>query len=85
MAQIDAAIAYLKAQKKTNYADAARRFEIDPMTLRRRFLGLSGSRALANAEHRQLLNAVQEDTLLGYIDRLTENSYPRPRKLSRIL
>ena len=71
MAQIDAAIAYLKAQKKTNIAEAARCFEIDPMTLRRRFLSLCGSREQTNSEYCQLLNNVQEDVLLGYIDKLT--------------
>ena len=71
MAQIDVAMAYLKAQKKTNLTEAARRFEIDPMTFRRQFLGLCGSREQTNSEHRQLLNNVQEDVLLGYIDKLT--------------
>jgi Tc5 transposase DNA-binding domain len=76
MDQIDAAMAYLRAQKKPNYAAAARTYGVEPTTLRRRFLGLTRSRALANSEDRQLLNNVQEDTLLGYIDRLTDKHIP---------
>jgi Tc5 transposase DNA-binding domain len=85
MAQIDAAMAYLKAQKKANFAEAARRFEIDPMTLRRRFLGLCGSREQANSERRQLLNNVQEDVLLGYIDKLTAKFIPPTTQIIRNL
>jgi Tc5 transposase DNA-binding domain len=76
MDQIDAAMAHLRAQKKPNYAAAARTYGVEPTTLRRRFLGLTRSRALANSEDRQLLNNVQEDTLLGYIDRLTDKQIP---------
>lgn len=56
MAQIDAAIAHLRAQEKPNYAAAGRLFEIEPTTLRRRFLGLTTSRAQATSEQRQLLD-----------------------------
>ena len=58
MAHFKAAIAHLKAQKELNYAEAVRIFKIELMTLRRRFLGLTGSRAEANLEHRQRLNDV---------------------------
>lgn len=85
MAQIEAAVAYLKAQDKPNYADAARRFEVAPMILRKHFLGLVGTRAQANSEHRQLLNDVQEDTILGYIDRLTEKFIPPTTQIVRNL
>ena len=76
MAQIDAAIAYFKAQEKPNILAAAKLFQIDRMTLKRRFLGICGSRAQANSESRQLLNSVQEDTLLSHIDRMTEKFIP---------
>jgi hypothetical protein len=46
------------------------------MILRRRFLRLTRSRALVNSEDRQLLNNVQEDTLLGYINRLNDKYIP---------
>jgi hypothetical protein len=76
MDQIDAALAHLRAQKKPNYASAARTYGVKPTTLRRRFLGLTRSRALINSEDRQLLNDVQEDTLLGYINRLSDKYIP---------
>jgi transposase-like protein len=72
MDQIDAAMAHLRAQNKQNYAAAARTYGVEPTTLRRRYLAQTRSRVLANLEDRQLLNNVQEDTLLGYIDRLTD-------------
>jgi hypothetical protein len=72
MDQIDAAMAHLRAQKKPNYAAAVRTYGVEPTTLRRRFLGQTRSRALANSEDCQLLNSVWEDTLLGYINKLTD-------------
>ena len=76
MDQIDTAVAHLKAQKKPNYAAAARAYEVEPTTLRRRFLRLASSRARATSENHQCLNNVQEDTLLRYIDRLTDKHIP---------
>jgi Tc5 transposase DNA-binding domain len=76
MAQMDQAIAYLKAQDAPNYAGAARIYDVQPTTLRRRFLGLATSRAVASAEHHQLLNTAQEEVLLGYIDRMTARHIP---------
>ena len=76
MDQIELAVAHLKAQKQLNYAEAAKTFEVEPTTLRRRFLGITASRAQVNSEYRQLLNNVQEDTLLRYIDKLTEKHIP---------
>jgi hypothetical protein len=76
MDQIDAALAHLRAQKKPNYAAAVRTYGVEPTTLRRRFLRLTRSRALVNSEDCQLLNDVQEDTLLEYIDRLTDKYIP---------
>jgi len=85
MAQIDAAIAHLRAQEKPNYAAAGRLFEIEPTTLRRRFLGLTTSRAQATSEHRQLLNDAQEEVLLSYIDRLTDKHIPPTTQIIRNL
>ena len=68
---MDDAIAFLKAQDAPNYAAAARLYDVQPTTLRRRFLGLATSRAAASAEHHQLLNTAQEEVLLGYIDKMT--------------
>jgi hypothetical protein len=63
MTQIEAAIAHLNAQEKANYAAAAKLFKIEPTTLQRRFLGLTGSQEEATSEHQQLLNNAQEEVL----------------------
>ena len=73
---MEAAIAYLKAQKKLNYAEASRRFGVPSTTLRKHFLGLVTTREQANSEHRQLLNNDQEEILLRYIDKLTAKFIP---------
>jgi hypothetical protein len=76
MGQMDDAIAFLKAQDAPNYAAAARLYDVQLTTLRRRFLGLATSRAAASTEHHQLLNTAQEEVLLGYIDKLTARHIP---------
>jgi hypothetical protein len=76
MGQMDDAIAFLKAQDAPNYAAAARLYDVQPTTLRRRFLGLATSRAAASAEHHQLLNTAQEEVLLGYINKMTARHIP---------
>ena len=43
MAQIEAAIAHLNRQETLNYAEAARAYGIDPITLARRHKGLTVS------------------------------------------
>ena len=85
MAQIDAAVAYLKAQEHPNYAKADRCFKIEPTTLRRRFMGLTTSRVVIDSEHRQLLNNDQEAVLLSYIDRLTDRYIPPTTQIIRNL
>ena len=76
MGQIELAIAHLKAQDRPNYAETARAFDVQPTTLRRRFLQICISRIKVTSEYRQLLNNVQEDTLLQHIDKLTERYIP---------
>ena len=73
---MEAAIAHLNRQKTQNYTEAAKLYEVDPTTLARRYKGLSVSRAEATSTYHQRLNNVQEDTLLGYIDALTDRHTP---------
>jgi Tc5 transposase DNA-binding domain len=74
--RIKAAMDQLDSQKVLNYATAARDHHISPMTLARRYRGKTVSRAEANSTYRQRLNDVQEDTLLRYIDTLTDRNIP---------
>jgi Tc5 transposase DNA-binding domain len=73
---MEAAIAHLDAQDQPNYAAAARLYGLAPSTLARRHQGISVSRAEATSTHHQRLNNVQKDTLLGYIDALTDLHMP---------
>lgn len=76
MDQFEAAFKHLDRQKKPNYTEASKIFGISRWTLQRRYTGKCGSRQEANSNHRQLLNDVQEDTILRYIDELTKRHIP---------
>jgi hypothetical protein len=70
--RIKAAMDQLDSQKVLNYAITARDHYISPITLARRYRGKTVSRAEANSTYRQRLNDIQEDTLLQYINTLTD-------------
>jgi hypothetical protein len=74
--RIEAALDQLKSQKTLNYAAAARDHHVHRTTLARRYCGKTVSRAEANSTYRQRLNDVQEDTLLRYINSLTDRHIP---------
>jgi hypothetical protein len=74
--QMEAAIAHLNRQESLNYAAAARVYGVHSQTLARRHKGLTMSRTEANSTFRQRLNNSQEDTILSYIDTLTETHIP---------
>ena len=63
-ARIQLAILDLLKQDRPNFSEAARRFEVDRTTLRRRFNGEQGTIDNANSEFRQRLTHVQEDVLI---------------------
>jgi Tc5 transposase DNA-binding domain len=84
-ARIRAAMDHLDSQDVLNYAAAARAFKVDPTTLARRYRGKTVSRAEANSTYRQRLNNVQEDTLLRYIDTLTDRHIPPTSQIIRNL
>ena len=84
-AQYDGAMALLDSQKTLNYAAAARAFKIDPRALARRYRGETGSREEANSSVCQRLNDTQEDTLLHYIDTLTDRYFPFTSQIIRNL
>jgi Tc5 transposase DNA-binding domain len=75
----------LDSQRALNYAAAARDHNIDRTTLARRYNSNTVSRAEANSTYRQRLNDVQEDTLLRYIDTLTDRHIPSTSQIVRNL
>jgi hypothetical protein len=75
-AQMELAIAHLKAQKRPNIAAAAREFEVARQTLSSRFYGKSASREQATAEARLKLSPAQEEALVTHINRLSERGLP---------
>lgn len=85
MAQMEAALEHLSALEKPNYAATAKRFNVAETTLRRRFLGEGLSRQQYASERCQHLNTVQEEVLLGYIDKLTNKHIPPTTQIIRNL
>ena len=84
-ARFEAAIALLDSQSTLNYAAAARAFQIHPTALARRYKGKTVSQEEANSTFRQRLNDTQEDTLLRYIDTLTDRHIPPTSQIIRNL
>jgi hypothetical protein len=79
------AIAHLNLQESLNYAAAARVYGVHPQTLARRHKGITVSRAEANSTFCQHLNNMQEDTVLSYIDALTERYIPSTTQIIKNL
>ena len=71
--------------RKLNYSEAARKFKLDRMTLQRRYTGKTGSPQEENSKYRQLLNDVEEDTLLRYVDGLANRRIPPTHQIVRNL
>lgn len=84
-AQINAAIAHLNRQMKLNYTAAARAFKVDCTTLALHYKGKIVSRAEATSIFHQRLNNTQKDTLLSYIDALTDRHISSTSQLIRNL
>ena len=74
--QIKRALAHLRAQKKSNVAAAAREFSVAPSTLSDRFHGKSVSREEATATTQLKLSPAQEETLVVYINKLSDCGLP---------
>ena len=74
--RIEAAIADLESQDIPRYRPTAKKYSVQHSTLRRRFLGLQTSRAIADSESRKRLTNVQEDVLIGHINDLSERGLP---------
>ena len=74
--RIAAALADLESQAIPNYSATAKRHGVVRTTLMRRFTGKTVSNHEATTEHRQALNAIQENMLLGHIQRLVTRGTP---------
>ena len=84
-ARIELAIAHLKRQEKPNIMGTAREYGLVESTLRRRFKGQIMSRQAANSIHRQNLTLVQEEVLIGQINRLTDRGLPPTSRIVKNL
>ena len=75
MDNIEAALQDLSLQDPPNITATARRYEINRSTLSRRYNGVTTS-AEVKAQKQQLLSPPQEQSLVDYINKLTEDSLP---------
>jgi len=75
-ARIALAIEDLTNQTVPNLASTAAKFQLDRMTLSRRYKGTQQSYRVARSESQQCLSIAQEEALIGYINSLTERSMP---------
>jgi len=70
------ALAEIGSENKPNYAEYARKHELVPSTLSRRHRGITTSRKEATSEYRQNLTTLQEQTLINYINHLSDWNLP---------
>jgi len=75
-ARLGLAMEDIGKQTSPNWLGTARRFQVDRTTLQRRFTGAQQDRTTAHAESHQCLSKAQEETLIGYINSLTDRSIP---------
>ena len=75
-ARLESAITDLKSQSRVNYAATAKKWQVDRTTLSRRYKGQTGTREDATSYiHRQLTN-IQEEVLITYINKLSDQGLP---------
>ena len=75
MAPIDEAVDFTASQEFSNYAEIARQFKVERLTLWRRVKGLCVSKDESDKK-KGLLSPAQTDFLLDYIKRLSQNGLP---------
>lgn len=75
-ARIELAIADLHQQEKPNFLGTAKKYNLNNVTLCRRFRGQQLSKQAAASEYRQCLTFAQEETLIGHINSLTDRGIP---------
>jgi hypothetical protein len=82
-AQIELALADLRSQLKPNYLTTSKKHGLSETTLRRRFKGQQLSYDAAKAMVHQRLTIAQEETLIGYINDLTNRGMPPTPQMIR--
>jgi hypothetical protein len=75
-ARIQAAIADLASQERVNYSATAKRYNLERTTLAKRFQGKTVSNQEANSYARRQLTDTQENTLIQYINKLSNRGLP---------
>jgi hypothetical protein len=71
-ARIATAIAAIQSGEIKDYSKAAAKFNVDCTTISKQIRGLTKSRKDANSFWRQCLTNAKEETLIGYINKLTD-------------
>ena len=75
-ARLELAIQDLIEQPNPNFLGTARRFQVHRTTLSRRFKGVQQNRQIAHSETQRCLSLAQEETLIKFINNLTDRSLP---------
>jgi hypothetical protein len=75
-ARIEAAIADLESQIPINYAATAKKWGLERSTLSRRHRGETGSNRDANSYARRQVTDTQKETLIAYINKLSDQGLP---------
>lgn len=82
-ARIESALEELSTQERINYKKTAEKWEVERTTLAKRHKGQTGTIQAANSEVRQRLTYMQEETLVGHINRLTLRGTPPTSRIVR--
>src|SRR5450432_1417231 len=80
-ARLGLAIEDISKQPIPNWLGTSKRFQVDRVTLMRRFNGTQQSIRLARSETHQCLSIAQEETLIGYINSLSDRSIPSTNQI----
>ena len=75
-ARLGLALEDLSKQAIPNLLGTSKRFGVNRVTLMRRYKGTQQNRYIAHSESQQSLSIAQEETLIGYINSLTDRSLP---------
>jgi hypothetical protein len=75
-ARLELALEDLSKQPNPNFLSTAKTYQVHRTTLARRFKGTQQNQRIARAETHQCLSLAQEETLIRFINNLTDRSLP---------